>query len=162
VLLDRVRDPQHAERLRRELSASWNLPVIGWLEEQPVLREMISRLPLGGKPPRDLCAALGQYLAPTMQHDALLKLASRRAFGTVSAAQELEPLAGRPTHFAVAFDAAFHCYFPDTLDMLDRQGAVVRDFSPLHDEDLPPDTDIIYFGCGHPQNFVDDLADNHC
>jgi cobyrinic acid a,c-diamide synthase len=63
---------------------------------------------------------------------------------------------------AVAYDDAFHCYFPDTLDMLELSGAEVRVFSPLHDECLPADTDIVYLGCGHPQDHAVALAENHC
>ena len=163
VLLDRVRDPQQAQQLQSQITAQWNVPVLGWLEELPVLREMIAGLPLGGRPPRDLCSALGHVLAPTVRRNVLLKLASRRPFGKVSEPREPERAARpRPTHVAVAFDAAFHCYFPDTLDLLDRQGAVIRDFSPLRDEDLPPDTDIVYLGCGHPQDYAEALAENHC
>ena len=162
VLLDRVRDPHQAEQLQSHLAALWNIPVLGWLEELPVLREMIAGLPLGGRPPRDLCAALGHYLAPTVRRDVLMNLASLRPFGKVSEPPEPERAARRPTHVAVAFDRAFHCYFPDMLDMLELQGAVVRDFSPLRDEDLPPDTDIVYLGCGHPQDYAEALSENHC
>ncbi len=51
-------------------------------------------------------------------------------------------------------DDAFHCYFPDTLDLLELRGATVCDFSPLRDERLPVDTDIVYFGCGRPDLFA--------
>ena len=63
---------------------------------------------------------------------------------------------------AVAYDAAFHCYFPDTLELLELCGATVDNFSPLKDESLPPGTDIVYFGCGHPERFAQELAANCC
>jgi cobyrinic acid a,c-diamide synthase len=63
---------------------------------------------------------------------------------------------------AVAYDEAFNCYFADGLELLELHGAKVRDFSPLRDERLPPDCQLIYFGCGHPERFAGELASNHC
>src|SRR4029077_935542 len=63
---------------------------------------------------------------------------------------------------AVAYDEAFNCYFPDTLDMLELRGATVRVFSPLRDECLPADTDIVYLGCGSTHEHAAALAGNHC
>ncbi len=63
---------------------------------------------------------------------------------------------------AVAFDAAFFGYFPDTLDAFERHGVTVRDFSPLRDEALPANTDIVYIGCGRPDLYLDELGENHC
>ena len=38
----------------------------------------------------------------------------------------------------------------------------VRVFSPLRDECLPPETDIVYLGCGSPHQYAGALAENHC
>jgi cobyrinic acid a,c-diamide synthase len=63
---------------------------------------------------------------------------------------------------AVAYDNAFHCYFPDTLDLLEARGARLCDFSPLRDESLPDDVDVVYLGCGCPEKYADPLSENHC
>ncbi len=63
---------------------------------------------------------------------------------------------------AVAYDDAFYCYFPDALEALERGGATIKDFSPLRDEALPAEADVVYFGCGHPERFAEALAANHC
>jgi cobyrinic acid a,c-diamide synthase len=63
---------------------------------------------------------------------------------------------------AVAYDDAFGGYFPDTLDLLELRGAAIADFSPLADERLPPDTDVVYVGCGHPERFAAQLSKNDC
>jgi cobyrinic acid a,c-diamide synthase len=65
-------------------------------------------------------------------------------------------------NIAVAYDEAFHCYFPDTLDLLENHGAVIRDFSPLRSDRLPARTDLVYLGCGNADRFAAALAENHC
>jgi cobyrinic acid a,c-diamide synthase len=163
VLFDRVRDRGQAEVLRAHFESLWGVPVLGWLEELPVLREMLRSLRTGSAPPRDLCAAFGQNLADSLQREKLLQLAQSRPAPALASAQAPFRAARRaPVHVSVAFDAAFHCYFPDTLDMLELQGALVRDFSPLRDEELPEETDIVYIGCGQPQHFARELAENLC
>ena len=63
---------------------------------------------------------------------------------------------------AVAYDDAFNCYFPDTLDLLELQGATVKVFSPLTDAELPEGTEVVYLGCGHPERCAEALAANRC
>ena len=48
------------------------------------------------------------------------------------------------------------------MDDLELRGATVRDFSPLRDEALPADTDIVVIGCGHPERFAGELSQNQC
>jgi len=80
--------------------------------------------------------------------------------GTDAGRLVVEPT--RPLRVAIAYDEAFHCYFPDTLDCFDLRGASVMDFSPLHDESLPAGTDVVYLGCGSPERYATALAENHC
>jgi cobyrinic acid a,c-diamide synthase len=86
----------------------------------------------------------------------------RREFSPVAEDLFRNRLLPRPTNIAVAFDDAFCCYFPDTLDVLESQGATVNVFSPLRGECLPPDTDVVYFGCGRPEQYLAELASNFC
>ena len=72
------------------------------------------------------------------------------------------PAFAHPLNIAVAYDEAFSCYFPDTLDVLESQGANVSVFSPLRSERLPDHTDVVYFGCGQPEDYVNELAANFC
>lgn len=160
VLLDRVRKPEQASRLQTALESVWGVPVLGHLEELPSLRCWLRSLPGGSRPPRELCRELGNKLLPSLRMDRFFRLARERAW----TGPEAEPPRRHEERLrvAVAYDEAFNCYFADTLDLLELCGADVRDFSPLRDERLPAETDLVYFGCGHPERFLEQLSENHC
>jgi cobyrinic acid a,c-diamide synthase len=61
---------------------------------------------------------------------------------------------------AVARDAAFSFYYEDNLDLLRESQADITFFSPLADDDLPPDTSGIYIGGGFPEMHAAQLAAN--
>jgi cobyrinic acid a,c-diamide synthase len=162
LLLDGVSGPAEFFHLQTSLEALWNIPVLGGMERLPLLRAALDSLPAGSALPRELCDQLGEALARYTRTEGLRRLASRRELPDVSAELFRAGPAPEPITIAVAYDEAFHCYFADTLDLLELMGATVIDFSPLHDESLPPETDLIYIGCGHPERFAAGLAENHC
>jgi cobyrinic acid a,c-diamide synthase len=69
---------------------------------------------------------------------------------------------GRRFRVAYAHDDAFGGYFPDTLETLEALGAVLMEFSPLADEDLPAGADLVIIGCGYPDEYAEELAANAC
>lgn len=164
VLLDRVRSPAEPFQLQTALEALWDVPVLGVLEELPRLRAAVAQLPCGAAPSRETCAELGDAFLRYSRPDRIRDLASRRDMPPVAPAvfplPEQEPSQPSLT-VAVAYDAAFHCYFPDTLDLLELRGAKIVDFSPLRDEVLP-EADVVYLGCGHPDRYAQALSGNHC
>jgi cobyrinic acid a,c-diamide synthase len=60
----------------------------------------------------------------------------------------------------IARDEAFHFYYPDNLEALERAGVEWVPFSPLVDARLPEDLDGLYFGGGYPELYADRLAGN--
>lgn len=92
-------------------------------------------------------------------------------FQRLLVASAARPLPGDPpmiwdyrgrVQVAIARDAVFGCYFPETLEHLEKAGARIVEFSPLRDERIPPETDVIYLGCGEPRQHAARLAENHC
>jgi cobyrinic acid a,c-diamide synthase len=161
LVLDRVRDETHLARLTTELEALWGIPVLGALEDLPELRSQVCGLPEGARPPKPLRYALGRAFRRFGFPDRMLALAVGRELPYSAAQPDVHPF---PSHIsvAVAYDDAFNCYFPDTLDGLESYGATIHDFSPLRDDRLPGDVDVVYLGCGHPERFAAALAQNHC
>jgi cobyrinic acid a,c-diamide synthase len=122
----------------------------------------VGQVRLGDQPTRELCQALGEQFSARSEMSRIWQVAAAREL-PFSRVPPMVPRHDRaPLHVSVAYDEAFHCYFPDTLDVLELRGADVSDFSPLRDERLPAGTDIVYFGCGHPERFARELADNDC
>ncbi len=162
LLLDKVNDEKHLDQLSAELETNWNVPVLGSLERLPQLREAVEAVPRGSRLPEDLGRQLADQFTRRWQRQPI--------YDTTLGRERLEadhclfrsvPNVAKLT-VAVAYDEVFNCYYPDMLDMLEICGAEVVDFSPLHDEVLPPDTDLVYIGCGHPERYLTELSENHC
>ena len=80
-------------------------------------RRVIDALPDGARLPPALLQALGDDLVEHWKPMRLLELAERRELPGGSGLRRL-PVLSKLT-VAVAYDEAFHCYFPDTLDLLE-------------------------------------------
>lgn len=63
-------------------------------------------------------------------------------------------------NIAVAMDEAFCFYYEDNLRMLDKCGAKLQYFSPLHDTSLPEDCDAMLLGGGYPELYAKELSKN--
>ena len=162
LLIDRLADDGQFVRAQTKLESLWGVPVLGVLGELGPLRAAMEALPAGSTPPEELCRALGRSLARHTCVGQLLALAARRDFSAPPEVLFRRRSTGRAARVAVAFDDAFYCYFPDVLDLLDASGVQTKTFSPLRDDTLPPGTDIVYLGCGHPERYAAALAENHC
>ena len=62
---------------------------------------------------------------------------------------------------AVARDEAFCFYYADNLRLLEENGAKIRYFSPLRDEELPNGCQALLFGGGYPELYAGKLSGNH-
>jgi len=162
LFLDRVAGLGQSARLTTDLEALWGIPVLGSLEKLPALRAQLAEVLPGDRPPVALCRLLGDHFSRSWQPRRFLQIAQRDELPKTSAAARYRVPSGGKLTLAVAYDEAFNCYFPDTLDLLELQGASVVDFSPLRDESLPPDADVVLLGCGHPERYASALSENHC
>lgn len=161
-LLQGVESPAEALRWEITLALRGGRPVFGWL---PAEAESVFDPAPGRTPCRKRCDALGRALLPHVRLAALTALAKRR---TVPAAEMIdEPASESPEpafrpRIAVAFDEVYDRYFPETLELLTSSGATLLDFSPLQDDRLPPDVDLVYFGDADVEGKLASLGANCC
>jgi cobyrinic acid a,c-diamide synthase len=166
LLLDQVADERDFARWQTVLEPLWGIPVVGGLESLRAIRAVIAQLRPGETICRDHCRVLGNSFLHFSSAERLIQLAAHGDFAS-SQPTEVAPcesfdraLCG--LRIAIAYDDVFHCYFPDAMDDLELRGATVCDFSPLRDEALPADVDIVVIGCGHPERFAAELFQNQC
>ncbi len=65
-----------------------------------------------------------------------------------------------PLRLGIAFDSAFHFYYPDNLEVLEEHGFELVRFSPISDSELPADLQSLYLGGGYPELFAETLSGN--
>ncbi len=90
--------------------------------------------------------------------EALIKIASESV--AIEVDDDEATLSVQAMRLGVAKDSAFHFYYPDNLDALERHGCKLVEFSPINDTSLPDDLDGLYIGGGYPEEFAGALATN--
>ncbi len=162
VLLAGLESPRQMAYWQTVLEPLWGCPVLGGMQAMDRLFGRLSALPLGYKPAAEHCEQLAQAMARFTSVDRVFRFARTAPALPEESRHGLLSPAGRRVRIAVACDAAFDCYFPDTLDLLEQLGAELVPFSPLRDEQLPGGVDVVYLGCGHPERYARRLSRNCC
>lgn len=160
VLLDRYQDDHDYFTWQTNLEALHGVPVIGGMPAAPAMRKALAEA-RGAVAAMFSPGELAQEFARRSDLNRLLALSCRHDYPWCELPPP-EPRERAPIRVAMAYDDAFNCYFPDSIDGLESLGAKVIDFSPLKDDALPEDIDVVYFGCGHPERFAERLVANQC
>jgi cobyrinic acid a,c-diamide synthase len=103
---------------------------------------------------------LADALEPGLAIDPILKIARK------AAPIDLPSVPGSAVRNArvrlgVARDEAFHFYYPDNLEALQRMGCELVTFSPMRDSALPAGLNGIYLGGGYPEEYAAELSANN-
>ena len=161
VLLDRL--PVHASLAHWKIifQTLWGTPVLGYLGADTTARRDLADYSRHVHLSREHRQRLGRLLSRNLDMTQLLQIAAgRQASPTMN-----DIFATRPPgslQVAVALDESFPCHCPDTLDLFESYGASLHEFSPLHSEELPAGTDLVYIGCGRLDTMAERLAENIC
>lgn len=163
VLLDEVDHFGDAPGLKRLARLATGLPVIGAVERLPQVRFALAELARERFLPRDLIDRLARSF---LEHADLAAMAALSRRGSALDSCDAPPPIDRGSRrgaFRVAYasDEVFGRYFPDTIDALEGLGGELVEFSPLRDESLPANVDLVMIGCGFPDQRLEELASNH-
>lgn len=168
VILNNVSSGRHETVIRRAIERSTAIPVLGAVPRMG--RSEFPERHLGLMPfqeHRDVEKAIQSAVAAAERHldlDALWSIAQSAAVpvGPSRAAvpdQRAVPLAAQGPVVGVIRDAAFQFYYPENLEALTLQGAVIREINALQDRELPT-IDALYIGGGFPETQAAELAAN--
>ena len=171
VILNKVGGDRHAANLCQVVEHYTDIPVVGVVPRLPELG--IEERHLGLIPSNEsdgVDATIERIRAVVADHvdmffveaiaaQALLPEADGETLGPLEA-MGATPLEMGPTvRIGIARDDAFGFYYPDDLVALERAGAELIPFSPVHDPELP-DVDALFIGGGFPECRMQELDNN--
>ena len=163
IILNNVSPGRHESVIRKAIEQSSGIPVVGAV---PRMRHgefperHMGLTPFHEHPDVEKAIAASASVAENyLDLAALWRIAGDA--GPLKAVQE--PVVSsadpeRPT-IGVIRDKAFQFYYPDNLEALERQGAVLREINALQDRELPS-LDALYIGGGFPETQAAELAAN--
>ena len=162
VLFNRVSSEGHYKLLKDAVEQETDVMVVGYLRPDPAVTiadrhlGLVTAMERGGG---DLYRRLAMAAAETVDLDRVEALASSCRELTAPLPQPVMKTQGRPIRIGLAQDLAFCFYYPDNLELLEREGAELVRFSPIADQVLP-DVDMLYLGGGYPELHGEALARN--
>jgi len=158
VILNRVSEGYY-QRLKEIIEKECSLKVLGYVPELPELA--VPSRHLGLFTPKEVTAfqkwagKIADVLERTLELSKIFEIAEAAEYCT-GKAPKLPVLSGR-VRLAVARDEAFSFYYAENMELLEKLGAELVYFSPLHDKALPDRIDgLLLFG-GYPENYVKEL-----
>lgn len=163
VILNRV-SPGYYERIAKVIEETCDLKVLGYLPEMKNLR--VPERHLGLIAPEEMkefeewIECIANTMEETIHIDTLMELALTAEDLDFRKSGEAVKVTTREIRIAVARDEAFSFYYSENFDLLEKMGADLVEFSPIHDKELPPDIQGLILGGGYPENYGKQLCEN--
>lgn len=148
------------EGLRSQIEDECGTKVLGFLPK--LKEEPFSSRHLGLVMPEELPGILDKIhsvsdkLAESFDLEGFLSIAGKA--GELEAVPSCE-YGSRNVKVGVARDEAFCFYYEENLELLEKMGAKITYFSPIHDKSIPDVTHII-LGGGYPELYAGELSEN--
>lgn len=162
IILNRLGSPTH-EQMIREAMQSISIPVLGAVRRDARLampERHLGLLPTEENTSLGIIDYMGEVMGRSLDIEGIVALAqSANPMSGILERERKAVHADRTVTIAVARDAAFSFYYPESLAALEDCGAEIIYFSPLYDEKAPP-ADAMIIGGGFPEMFAGDLAAN--
>jgi len=165
VILNQIARPRHEAIIRQAIETYCGIPVLGAI---PRLKcAVFPERHMGLVPPQEHTTAVRAVATARdlarryLDLEGLWQVAMQAP--PLPVAIELkEPMAARAdrVRIGVIRDSAFQFYYPENLEALEREGAVLVQLSALEDPVLPANLDALYIGGGFPETHAQALAEN--
>jgi len=163
VVLNQIARPRHEALIRSTIETYCGVPVLGAI---PRLKcEVFPERHMGLVPPQEHGTAL--KAVSTARELALKYLDLDGLWEVACQTPPLPPplasfprQASDPVKIGVIRDSAFQFYYPENLEALEREGAVLVELNALEDPAIPPDLYGLYIGGGFPETHARLLSQN--
>lgn len=165
VLLNRM-SKGYYDIIKPLIEKELSVKVVGYFPEQKDI--VLSSRHLGLVMPDELADIKEQLdelagrLKKTIDLDMLLDIAAEAEEITKTTNTEQMQIQNQnnTVNIAVAMDEAFCFYYEDNLRLIEKCGAKLQYFSPLHDTKLPDNCDALLLGGGYPELYAKELSEN--
>ncbi len=165
VILNQIARPRHEAIIRSAIETYCGIPVLGAI---PRLKcEVFPERHMGLVPPLEHATAIravntARDLARRyLDLEGLWQVAIQAPPLPASPGLgELPATSAAPVTIGVIRDSAFQFYYPENLEALEREGAVLLELSALEDPILPANLGALYIGGGFPETHARALAEN--
>ena len=157
VILNRIGSDNHKQIIEEALD-KLNIKCFGAVRRDDKLKtpeRHLGLLPTHENTAVELIDYIGNAIEEQINIDALIDLA-----GNKENKQTIHQLQYKhEVNIGVAYDEAFNFYYPASLNVLEKLGAKIIKFSPLHDKQIP-NVDGLIIGGGFPEMFAAQLESN--
>ncbi len=155
---------RHKDWLAQSLKSTSLPPLLGAIPRGAFPTLPSRHLGLVTADPQNLSLKILEELAGVLERhlsvDAVIEIARNASpLSMTETGREPKPRPKRVS-VGVAYDRAFHFYYPDNLDELKLRGCDLILFSPLQDRKLPEQIEALYFGGGYPEEYAKTLSEN--
>jgi len=162
VIFNRIGSKNHLDILREAVESTCEVPVLGGFPKEGAITLPERHLGLvhaAGSLTPEIRERLAKVAETFLDLDQIAKMEYliEAVSPSLSVCEEKKPVRCR---IGVALDAAFHFYYQDNFDLLERAGAELVFFSPLNEVEIPADLDGLYFGGGYPEVYAERLSKN--
>lgn len=165
VVLNKVGGTRHEGVVRGAIERDCGITVLGVLPR--IRRQLFPERHLGLVPPQEHLEMNAAIEGVAEVGEQYLDLDAFWSLAQQAPPFELEPNAvtdspgpeRETVNIGVFRDAAFQFYYPENLEALVREGARIKEISPLSDNKLPA-LDALYIGGGFPETLARRLSSN--
>ncbi len=164
VIANKVGSVGHYQIVKKAIEQECRIPVIGYLKREDEIEIPERHLGLVPSVARGelepLFSRLADLVTETIDLDQLWEIAQTKPLQVEQRLFTAKSEPGQVT-IAIAKDPAFHFYYPENIELLESYGARCVYFSPLAGETVPEGADGLYIGGGFPEEFAEELSQNH-
>jgi len=165
IILNKIGGNRHRKIICSSIEKTCRIPILGEvpkLKEVPFLERQLGLVPPAENSQKEksleFCKEIGlKYL----DLDGLWRVATLTSglSASLTEKEEEKKIVDSSVRIGVINDAAFHFYYPENIEELEKRGGKIIGINALEDRELPS-IDGLYIGGGFPEVKIEELAAN--